>query len=167
MSDILKIGLLLRDGGPIVGHNKFQEIIHVLQESGVDFEARYELSHFGPYSSELKGSIDELVAARLIEVETDGAERPRYSVTHTFVTLLNRAASEAPAAWSIMAQELNAQEAGDVEGISTVLFLASRGWRDSDLDMRFKAIKPHLGDRASQFLRSGMEITAKRTTASA
>jgi uncharacterized protein YwgA len=167
MSDILKIGLLLRDGGPIVGHNKFQEIIHVLQESGVDFEAQYELSNFGPYSSELKESIDELIAARLIEVGTDSFERTCYSVTRTFVSLLNRAASEEPTAWSIIARDLNSQEADDVEGISIVLFLSSRGWRDTDLDGRFKAMKPHLGDRAGQFLQSGMEIKARRATASA
>src|SRR5687768_11804840 len=103
MSDILKIGLLLRDIGPIDGAKKLQKIVHLLQLSGIDFESHYELSHFGPYSSELKGSIDELVAANLVEERAEGASRC-YHVTEAFVRVLNRAASNEPTSWSRVAR---------------------------------------------------------------
>ena len=165
MSDILKIGLLLRDGGPIVGRKKLQKIVHVLQESGVDFEAHYELSHFGPYSSELKGAIDELIAANLIEEKPEGTGNVQYSVTGAFINLLRRTASEAPATWTVVAQELNGRDVGELEGISTILFLESRGWHDSDLNGRFKSLKPHLSDRFEQFLTSGLAFKKKRNSA--
>lgn len=145
MKNLLIIGQLLCVTGPVDGRKKLQKIVHILQEGGVDFDFAYEFSYFGPYSAELKGSMDELVAAKLVdELPLSTGNGFRYAITETFSNLLAKISPEANPSWGPVAKLMNQREARELEGASTVLFLESRGWTGGDLEERFTSLKPHL-----------------------
>jgi uncharacterized protein YwgA len=158
MSDALKIGLLVRDAGPIEGRKKLQKIVFLLQESGEEFDAHYELSLYGPFSAELKSCVDELVASKLFDEVPASTGGYRYSVKPEFCRVLQRAAAVEPAGWIGLARALNARDPSELEGISTVLFLQSRGWRETELQDRFVSLKPHLADRFHELFEQGGRV---------
>jgi uncharacterized protein len=166
MKHLLMIGQLLEATGPIDGRKKLQKIVHILQEGGVNFDLSYEFSFFGPYSAELKGSMDELVAAGLVaETTLPPSNGFRYEIKTKFVALLRRVESSANPFWSNVAVELSRRETRELEGVSTILFLESRGWSGADLENRFASLKPHLNESFAFFKELGHELKTRLSAA--
>lgn len=158
MKHLIALGQLLRDVGPVDGRKKLQKIVHILQEGGVDFSVSYEYSNFGPYSIELKGGMDELVTASLVsESPLSSGKGYRYAITAGFLKILEKLEVGSPR-WAVIAKEMNAMEAKDLEGISTILFLRAKGWSGEELEERFHALKQHLAENFDVYHESGKKL---------
>lgn len=84
--DAIPIAFLYTEGRErIEGATRFQKLIFLAQQEGAVEEFKYQPEQFGPYSPELAGVLDSLVAAGLVEknVWTNeyGKEKHVYSLT--------------------------------------------------------------------------------------
>jgi hypothetical protein len=92
------------------------------------------------------------------ETALSGNNGYRYSITRKFLSLLERVGSNTKPDWSLVAVDMNGREAKELEGVSTILFLESRGWSGTDLANRFASLKPHLNESFSVFRQLGHEL---------
>src|SRR6185503_7414334 len=67
-----------------------------------------------------------------------------YAPTNALVGLLKQFAASGEAAWSKLANTLNAKSANELESISTVLYLMRHGFSGEALKQQFNQLKPHL-----------------------
>ena len=82
---ILKLLLLLKYHGPIVGRTRFQKLVFLLQTKyGINFGYNFIPYFYGPYSKKLQIDIDWLGAHRSIKIGT-GYEHSLTSLGHKFV----------------------------------------------------------------------------------
>lgn len=54
-------------GGTLKSRKRLQKLVYLLQASGCPLNASFRLHHYGPYSQELAGLIDELVQLKVLE----------------------------------------------------------------------------------------------------
>ncbi len=150
MQNYIQIAKLIRCCGKVEGRVKLQKIVHILQEMDHPFREEFGYLHHGPYSSDLKSEIDQLVSWKLIDEEPEQAgeySRYDYSASDTFATILDGMGDEGQPQWAELARELNKKTSQELEAISTIMFLRSRDFDGGRLKDRFVALKPHLKDR--------------------
>ncbi len=157
MHPIFRLGLLLIHLREVEGRKKFQKLVHILQVMGGPFPERFALNYFGAYSSDLRTELDAFITEDLI-VESPTTAGPAgeftaYTLTPTakLKGLLNELPTLPAMPWLAWADELNKKSPKELEGISTILFLVQHQWPVADWEPKFKALKPHLSDRFSQF----------------
>ena len=69
--DRYQLGKLIQWAETLRSRKRMQKATHLLQAAGCPFEADFFLHHYGPYSRDVAGLCDEMVAARLLdETET-------------------------------------------------------------------------------------------------
>lgn len=154
MNNYIQIAKLIQACGKIEGRVKLQKIVHILQEMGYPFREEFGYLHHGPYSSELKSEIDQLCAWGLVtEDEQTPMDYTRYdySPNEQLDVVLEEIGDTSIPEWSDEAGRLNQKNATELEGISTIMFLRSRGFDGDPLKTRFKDLKPHLADQFGQY----------------
>ncbi len=146
MHPFIRISQLLVRLGAIEGRKKLQKIVHILQSTGAPFEEKFELSHFGAYSSELRGEVAKLAKDDLVQEEepTGCAGSYIYRPTAALQALVKELSVSLDEPWLDLAEKLNLRSAQELEGISTVLYLKRWGWSQEGLRQQFSALKPHL-----------------------
>ena len=55
------LALIKLTDNKIDGRTKFQKIVYILKNNGVNFEEQFKYHYFGPYSPELQLEIEELI----------------------------------------------------------------------------------------------------------
>lgn len=147
MDKFIQVAKLVCSCGRIEGRVKFQKIVHILKEMGYPFREEFGYLHHGPYSSDLKREIDQLVSWELISEENDPVrDYPRfsYAASEAVDDILVQLDETAESDWQQAATELNRKSARELEGISTVMFLRRNDFDGVRLERRFKELKPHL-----------------------
>ena len=140
---------LLAVCGEVVGRKKLQKIVHILKESSHPFEYRYGFHFHGPFSAELKGEIDLLVAEDMVR-ENEGVAgsglylQYSYCVSARGKEFLNQHPAAEVSRWSDLATHLNKKSAQELEAISTIIFLLGHGTSEADVKERFISLKPQL-----------------------
>ena len=163
MHPVIRLGMLLSHLDSVEGRKKLQKLVHILQVAGAPFTERFELSHFGAYSSELKAELDVMQAEDLVEerqtqigVFTCYVLKPGRAMHRLFAELEIK--TDAP--WLSLAERLNKETAQCLEGMSTVLYLQQRSWRGDALQSRFVALKPHLASNFGEYSHKAEDIAA-------
>ena len=145
MHPVIPVLQLLNALVRVEGRKKMQKTVHILRELGAPFQERFEYSHYGMYSAQLKGELDALEREGLV-TETQPVETNTFIIEATpkVGELLTEVGLAEPPPWVEVARRLNALPAQVLEGISTILFL--RRTEDDDLVIRTKllTLKPHL-----------------------
>lgn len=162
MHPVLRLGILVCALGSVEGRKKLQKMVHILQVAGAPFPERFELSHFGAYSSELKAEIDAMCSEDLL------SEKPVQSGFKTYVikpgkalkSLFTELGVRTNEPWVELAKKLNGETAQTLEGISTVLYLKERKWNGDSLRARFVALKPHLSRDFDSFVQKAETYAA-------
>lgn len=79
--DRLQLAVLVQWAGEqgLQGRKRLQKVVYFLKAAGMPIAAEYTLHHYGPYSRDVAGVCDELVADGLI------AERAGHSFSYTLV----------------------------------------------------------------------------------
>jgi uncharacterized protein YwgA len=115
------------------GRKRLQKVVFFLQQAGCDLGCHYTLHHFGPYSRDVAGACDEMVAAGLIE-ETggpqDGSMQYAYKLTPQTATLVNSSPEPQVQKFKDVGKELIERDIWQLELGSTILFFhrESRDW---------------------------------------
>jgi len=137
--------LICTDG--ITGRKKLQKMVHILQCQGVDFGFDFRLALYGAYSSALSSQVEELVEFGLIDESpgsAGGYPTSSFVARERLINALTTLQESQIPAWSEFAKRLNEKSSRELEGISTVLYLAKAGLTGEALKVQFQAIKPHL-----------------------
>jgi uncharacterized protein YwgA len=71
LSEVILTALYAHDG-PLVGRTRLQKVMYFLCER-LDIDAAYFPHYYGPYSEEVAGAMDSLVARGLVEEEAEPA----------------------------------------------------------------------------------------------
>jgi uncharacterized protein YwgA len=149
MNRTIELLRVVQSWGRIDGRKKLQKIVHILKEAGAPLEFRYGFHFHGPFSAELKGDIDALVAEAILK-EEEGATRVAdykqysYSLGEAGAELLRQYAPGETPEWSGLAAELNGKSAQELEAVSTLLYLQRHGYEGEKLRQRFGELKPQL-----------------------
>lgn len=156
MSSILEVARLIQSCEKIGGRVILQKIVHILQEAGFDsFTEEFGYLHHGPYSSDLKREIDQLIDWKLIDEKAEQViQYPCYIYTPSrkLEDVLADIGVGNEADWNQLAQELNEKQPANLEAISTIMFLRRRGFSGTKLENRFNELKSHLSSRFKESL---------------
>lgn len=161
MNGVVQVAVLIKACGRVDGRVKLQKIVHILQQVGFPFKEHFGYLHHGPYSSELKGEIDQLVDFNLVQEEEKQAGEYKqyvYMPGGDLDGLLRHFGGDGVPAWGELAKRLNAKQSKDLEAISTIMFLQSREFDGERLRERFLQLKPHLADRLDPCLAEANEL---------
>ncbi len=161
MHPIDTLGRLLVHLGEVEGRKKLQKLVHILQVAGAPFSERFSLSHYGAYSSELRGELDAFDREKLLTETPDvNAGYTTYRITASDQLKGLLAADEKPApAWLDLATKLNTEfNSTELEGISTVLYLRTTGWQESEWQAQFNNLKPHLSSGFETYRERALEL---------
>ena len=70
--DLKKIITLVSELDEIDGRKKFQKIVYILKQLGINFNEKYKFHYYGPYSPKLQLEIDSLVNGEILKEEKEG-----------------------------------------------------------------------------------------------
>lgn len=164
MDSLRTMGLvqLVSELGVVEGRKKLQKIVHLLKEKGhAEFDHKFILHYFGPFSRELAALLDFLCRAEVVEEEDcngsykyrlGNAKQPR---------ALQAQLSTGSRRWRRSASALNKLPTPLLEAASTLVFLHRRGCRGPKLAARFREVKPELKrlyPEAMKFIRSNQYL---------
>ena len=144
---LLDVAKLVQICRKIESRKKLQKLVYILQQMGNPFHQQFEYLHYGPYSSDLKREIDQLVEAGLIQEESTQAHifsQYNYGPTANLSDLLRNFGGEEKPSWAELATDLNRESPQTLEAISTILFLRQKGFGEDRLRARFCELKPAL-----------------------
>lgn len=152
----------------IEGRKKLQKIVHILREAGHPFTYRYGYHFHGPFSAELKGEIDSLVAESIIderEGETFSGDFKQYAYTlsNSGRSIIDSFGGRESPPWAVLACELNEKPAQELEAISTLVYLVRSGCTDAQIQQRFDQLKPHLAGYFDAALPFALQVIGKRS----
>lgn len=146
MHPIVPLLQLLHLLGRIGGRKKLQKIVHILQERGVPFPERFEYAYYGMYSQQLRSEVERLGAEKLVTESEVYGVNISYSLEKTgeLDALVKEIGHEQEPAWAEIARHLNSLSPGELEGVSTILFLKDSDYSGEALKQRLLGLKPHL-----------------------
>lgn len=156
---------LVSELGVVEGRKRLQKIVHLLKEKGhAEFDHRFILHYFGPFSRELAALLDFLRRAEVVEEEDCGgsynyrlgdAKQPR---------ALQAQLRKGSRRWLSSARALNELSTPRLEAASTLVFLHRSGFRGTKLKARFNEVKPglkRLYPEALKFAKSNHYLVSK------
>lgn len=164
MNGIINAAQVIHVCGKISGRKKLQKIVHILQSFGADFPHEFEYLHYGPYSAQLRADLDQLEQLGLI-TETESTTSTGYAqfdceTTEDLAETLKVAGVHNPN-WADFAIELNSLSPRQLESMSTILFLQSRGFEGERLRDRFESLKPALVKQFEEAVRRVDEFRSR------
>lgn len=132
------------------GRKRLQKIAHILKCEGfAEFDQKFALHYFGPFSNELAGQVDFAVSTGLIQETKEGE-----TFVYTAHDLGNELSSSArflnltpKPKWADLAMELDKNDTAFLEALSTLVFLSEAGFAGPKLRQEFVATKPQLQSR--------------------
>ncbi len=160
----LNVARLIAELGGVGGRKRLQKIVHLLRVAHPnEFQYRFTLHYFGPFSRGLAEDLDFLRASEVISEEEpadpDGAYK--YSVSGNDILPLLREVTQrgnAEPPWVSYAKKLGHMETSALEALSTAIFMYKRGTDASNLRQQFSKIKPKLIGEFDRALRLGREL---------
>lgn len=161
MQGAIAVAKLIQVLDCVQGRKRLQKVVHLLQASGArEFNHRFALHYFGPFSRELAHEIDLLADTQLVSESRPKSEGESYQyrlVESKLETVEKLYADEfGKPAWERLARDLNKEDTQCLEAMSTLVYLAERGTKFEQLEENFKKVKPHLHGE--------FEVARKRAT---
>lgn len=150
---------ILTNVGDIKGRKKFQKIVHLLENKGMEPIYRYKYYHYGPYSSDLQLEIDLLVHKGLVKEEFENGTYS-YKITDKGTEF-----KEKVSAYNNinidkdLLIKLNEKDASFLELLSTYVFLRDYGRSEDEAKEETLKLKPHLKgymDKVLSFYRESL-----------
>ena len=140
-----QLAKLIYMAGGMEARKRVQKTVHLLQEAGCQFGAKFRLHYFGPYSSDVAGLLDELVTADVLDESADpvsgGGSKYSYVFNEKFTPSLQKcermpSTKEAVAALlahSDLLDKLGKTPLRELELASTIAFFRSteRDWDEA------------------------------------
>lgn len=147
--DFGKIIDLLKYVGIIKGRTKFQKMVYILQNKGVNFSEKFKYHYYGPYSSELQLEIDELVDRGIFKEKEEGpSSKYEFNIEVTGTKVTDREILQN----GNLIKFLVDQDYQELEIVATIYYLRNVGYVDKNMIKgKLNILKPHL---ASKFEKS-------------
>ena len=141
-----KLISLVKLAESIEGRKKFQKIIFILQNEGLDFGKNFKYANFGPYSIDLQIEFDALVnRSVLFEKENNGAFIYSYNKVNHYFPM--QEISPEIREKSNLINYLTEKAPQELELVSTIYFLKNKGSEYSNNEIvkrKIAYLKPHL-----------------------
>lgn len=134
-----QLAKLIALAGVLPNRKRVQKIVHLLKAAGCPFDADYRLHHYGPYSDEVAGLLNQLVQQGLLieeELPAPGSGRQfKYHLSEPAVIALaefekspeGAAAAAELEPHEVLFKELLKTELGRLELASTIVFNRQAG----------------------------------------
>lgn len=137
------LALIKLANNKIDGRTKFQKIVYLLKNHGVDFSEKFKYHYFGPYSSELQLEIEELVEQGIIKERSSNPYV--YMIDDKFINEINDdILKEKKALIDLLVNE----DYQDLELLATIHYLVNNNLKDENaLKNKLKMLKPQLKNR--------------------
>ncbi len=132
--------------GEVNGRKRLQKIVHLLQVRGYrEFSHSFDLHYYGPYSRELAGEIDFLCKANVLR-QTKSGDAFQYKVNDAWRDRIQGGGQASkPERWFKLSKELNREDVGLLEAVSTIAFLSKvEHHKGPRLQTQFRRLKPNL-----------------------
>jgi len=144
-----KIMSLLSLARCITGRKKFQKIVHILQQKGLDFGEHFRFHYYGPYSDDLQLKIDALVMENVINEERADSGRGYQYALKEDVTFDSDPDLERHCDF---VNYLNSQSPQVLELVSSVYYILERKKNFSEKEAFLKArrLKPKLDNKTEE-----------------
>lgn len=145
LEDFKKIIALLQSVNTIKGRTKFQKMVYILQNKGINFSEKFKYHYYGPYSSGLQLEIDELVDRGIFKESGEGFSF-KYEYNDEFSGNLDMD-SEIKSNSNLI-NFLVIQDYQELELVSTIYYLKNSGYPNNNLIKgKLKILKPHLSSK--------------------
>ena len=143
MSNIDKILALLKLSENLIdGRVKFQKLIYILKNNGVDFTEKYKYHYFGPFSFDLQLELEELVDQNVLKVE--GSSPYKYSFGENYT---NEGVTQLEDKKKLI-EFLNKQDSSNLELIATIYYLKNSDFTEPKaIKNKLKILKPKLCEK--------------------
>ncbi|MEX5214546.1 MAG: hypothetical protein NW703_10320 [Nitrospiraceae bacterium] len=128
--------------GRVEGRKRLQKLVHLLQLSGADVSAEFEILHYGPFSTELASTVDDLTYEGKIK---EDVEPVGVYGTYQYVYRLGDPSTFIPELQDIdraLVRRLDEASTVVLEIASTIGFFESSGSDRKDALLQTKEIKP-------------------------
>jgi uncharacterized protein YwgA len=143
----------------IEGRTKFQKLIFILKCKKMDFEFNFTYYYYGPYSSTLQLTIDDLVDEAFLD-ET----RTSSSYLYVLRTGSKPEENDEISRNRELIKQINEIDTKNLELISTFFYLDEMGIIDENhLKHRCSILKPNLTDRIEECFNTYLELKATPT----
>lgn len=145
----------------VEGRKRLQKTVHILQALGVaPFQEKFEYSHFGMYSAQLRREVERLAAEELItESSSSNAGATTYTIEKTsYLDELLQDLTIPEPEWAPIAQNLSRLKTSVLEGVSTLLFIENRVPGKIQSREKLLLLKPHLADVVDECFRKLEEL---------
>ena len=140
------LALLKLAGNKIEGRTKFQKLIYILKNHGVDFSEKFKYHHYGPYSLDLQLEIEELVDSG--EIKETSANPYVYKLDPKVVDNIDNTMLRGKKS---LVERLNSQDYRVLELIATIYYLKNNGINnDLALKNKLMILKPHLESKIEE-----------------
>jgi len=140
----------LKNEGSWCGETHVQKAFYLCQEvTGVPSNFKFILYKHGPYSFELSGHLQELIADDLISVLPRVPYGPTLSVTDEGQLLADKVSgnSEVSQHITFMSRKLGRKDVADLEKLATAVYVNRKYYPDTPIEKRVEiltSLKPHL-----------------------
>jgi len=140
----------------IEGRTKFQKLVYILKCKKLEFHFDFIYYYYGPYSSTLQLTIDELVDENFIDEK-------RTSSSYLYYLKSDNKPEEDPeiSRNRDLIKQINEMDIKNLELISTFFYLDEMGISDENLlKYRCSILKPNLTDRLEEMFKTYLELKA-------
>lgn len=142
-NNISQIQTLISIAKKIKGRIRFQKMVYILQNKGVNFQEKFKYHHYGPFSVDLQLRMEDLVDREVIIEE---------KLAGSYIYELNPRNNFSDEACDVKKQEkliklLNDRSSKELELTSTIYFLINEGIKKREnIEKKLRSLKPHLID---------------------
>ncbi len=143
-----KLGALLKAVSVIKGRTKFQKMVYILQNKGLNFSEKFKYHYYGPYSSELQLEVDELVDREIFKENGEGYAF-KYEINNELEESIDM--DDEISSNIELIKYLVDQDYQSLELVSTIYYLKNSGYsKENILKGKLNILKPHLSSKISE-----------------
>lgn len=149
IDEALTVAQLVSVLGEVKGRKRLQKLVHLLRAKGhTDFQQRFILHYFGPFSRELAAQLDFLCSAEFVKEEMPKNKNSSYTYSARSENVdAIQSGDEPRPTWEADAKRLNKEPTDILEATSTLVYLHARGAHGDTLKRQFLETKPQLRNK--------------------
>jgi len=140
-SNFQKLITLLKEAKEIKGRTKFQKIVYILKQKGIDFDEKFKYHFYGPYSPDLQLELEELIDRKLI---VENSSNPFiYKLNNKIKNEIEK--DNTISEYANLITFLNKQDYKLLELVSTIYFIETNISKNKEIIIKkANSLKPHL-----------------------
>jgi uncharacterized protein len=146
-NNLKKILNIMHIAKKIDGRKKFQKIVYILKQNGLQLTENFIYHYFGPYSPELQLEIEYLVIKNLIDEGVFDHSVNYLSYTYKIKEFSEEDINNEVLNYKDLIMFLNKKSPSLLEVLATIYYLVDNGYHDrKKLERKIQILKPDLSE---------------------